>query len=191
MRWKYLGVVRGMIFLALFGLFWLLIPFQDNNISSTLLILLIIILILLILSCINVFNFATNIPKESEENTAIYKSVRKRTGKVFGIVFSIEFMLIGLAAGILFSNGLNDLFASVVAIIVGVHFFPLARLFKAGIYNITGAACILVGIVSFLSKTEPARQDFIGFSMGIIPWFTVAYIFIIVKREMANVKPNI
>jgi len=74
----------------------------------------------------------------------------------------------------------------IIAIIVGVHFFPLARLFKTRIYNITGTVAVIAGLASFLMNTEPVRQDFVGFSMCIILWLTAAYNFIHVRREMTS-----
>ncbi len=190
MRWKYGRIARGMTFGTLFGLLWLLIPFQDNNLNGTPLSLSVVFMILLIIGCIYLFHIAASAPKESEENMILYKSERSRTGKMFGVVFSAEFVLIGLVASILIPKGLYDLFVPIIAIIVGVHFFPLAKLFKAYIYNITGAVAVIAGLASFLVRTEPARQDFVGFSMGIILWLTAAYSFIHVRKEMTNVKLN-
>lgn len=190
MRWKYKRIARGMTFGTLFGLLWLCIPFHDNNLNGIPLILSVIFVVLLIMGCIGLFHIAASTPKESEESMILHKSERSRTGKIFGVVFSAEFVLIGLAASILNSEGLYDLIATVIAIIVGVHFFPLAGLFKARIYNITGTVAVIAGLASLLVKTEPARQDFVGFSMGIILWLTAAYTFIHLRREMTNVKSN-
>jgi archaellum biogenesis protein FlaJ (TadC family) len=190
MRWKYRRIARGMTFGTLFGMLWLLIPFQDNNLNGTPLILSVIFLVLLIMGCIGLFHIAASMPKESKESAILDKTERSRTRKMFGLVFSAEFVLIGLGASILISKGLNDLVVPIIAIIVGVHFFPLARLFKAHVYNITGAAAVFAGLASFPVNTEPARQNFVGFSMGIILWLTAAYTFIHVRREMTDVKSN-
>jgi hypothetical protein len=175
---------------TLFGLLWLLIPFQDNNLNGILLIFSMVIMVLLIIGCIDLFHIAVSTPKESDENKTLYKSERNSTGKMFGVVFSTEFILIGLAASILIPKGLYNLLVPIISIIVGVHFFPLAGLFKARIYNITGAAAVIVGLASFLVHTEPARQDFVGFSMGLILWLTATYSFIHARREIPNVKLN-
>lgn len=180
----------GMTFGTIFGLLWLSVPFQDNNLNGIPLILSVIFVVLLIIGCISLFRIAASTPKESEESTILYKSQWNRTRKMFRVVFSAEFVLIGLAAGILISKGLYDLVVPIIAIIVGVHFFPLAGLFEARIYNITGTVAVIAGLASLLVKTEPARQDFVGFSMGIILWLTAAYTFIHLRREMMNVKSN-
>ena len=188
MRLRYMSVANGMAFLTLFGLAWLLIPFTDNNLNGMPLLILAAFLFSLVLACINLIRAAASAPKEVEENKLSNQSLRRRTGKMFGIVFSVQFALIGLAAIIVFPMGLNDLFAPLVAMIVGLHFLPLARLFKIRIYYITAAMAIMAGITSFLIHTEPNRQDFVGSAMGIVLWLTAAYIFLKMKREMAIVK---
>ena len=53
-----------------------------------------------------------------------------QTSRVFGIVVGIEFALAGLGAGGFAAVGRADVIAAWVAVVVGVHLFPLAVLFK-------------------------------------------------------------
>jgi hypothetical protein len=52
------------------------------------------------------------------------------TGRSFGIVVGIEVLLVGLGAWFLASRKRNELIPPWVALVVGVHFFPLAPLFN-------------------------------------------------------------
>ena len=48
----------------------------------------------------------------------------------FGIVFGLEFILIALAGGLLALFQAYLFIPAATALIIGVHFFPLANLFK-------------------------------------------------------------
>src|SRR5699024_847532 len=62
----------------------------------------------------------------------------KNVKKWFNIVFEVEFVLIGIAAIVTNVIGHFDWFFPIMAIIVGVHFFPLAHLFQVSAYYVTG-----------------------------------------------------
>ena len=59
---------------------------------------------------------------------------RRRRGRIVGIASALEGVAIFAAASVLVNLGRRDLIAPAVAIIVGVHFLPLARWFPAPIY---------------------------------------------------------
>lgn len=54
---------------------------------------------------------------------------RKPNGALFGVVFAAEGVLIGVAVGVLGANRLNRFLVPAIAMIVGLHFFPMARIF--------------------------------------------------------------
>jgi hypothetical protein len=54
------------------------------------------------------------------------------TGRWFGIVFALEGVSIAIASVICNTTGHFDLLFPVMAIIVGVHFFPLAPCSRSG-----------------------------------------------------------
>jgi len=59
-----------------------------------------------------------------------------------------------------------------IALIVGLHFFPLARVFGASEYYFTAIAGSLLAIAALWVPVEPARHVFLGFSMGFVLWAT-------------------
>ena len=83
--------------------------------------------------------------------------VRRRRGRVVGIASGVEGVIILIAANVLTKIGRQDLIASVVAIIVGVHFLPLARWFPAPIYYATGALLVVVGLAGTAIQEPLAR----------------------------------
>ncbi|NOU96602.1 hypothetical protein GC093_25770 [Paenibacillus sp. LMG 31456] len=103
----------------------------------------------------------------------------KRVGIWFGIIFSLEGVLIGAASAICSATNHFDLFFPVMALIVGAHFFPLAHLFRIKTHYITGLLLCLLATITLLMV--PARVTLgnhqivawwtvVGFGSGLILW---------------------
>jgi hypothetical protein len=63
-------------------------------------------------------------------------------------VVGIEFALAGLGAGVVAAIGKPDLIAAWVAVVVGVHLFPLAVLFKYPLRHSDAALITVVGLAA-------------------------------------------
>jgi hypothetical protein len=72
----------------------------------------------------------------------------KRIAMWLGIIFGIEIVLIALASILLSVFQADRFIAPTAALIVGIHFFPLARLFRVPVYYLTGANCLTLPRVS-------------------------------------------
>ncbi|MCY8234777.1 DUF7010 family protein [Priestia endophytica] len=103
------------------------------------------------------------------------------TNRWFGIIFSLEGLLIAFAAVICVSTDHLHLFVPIMALIVGAHFFPLAYLFQVRIYYITGALlCLLATIVMLTFPVKIIIRDHqimawwvsVGFESALILWGT-------------------
>ncbi len=70
------------------------------------------------------------------------------TGQSFGIVVGIEVLLAGLGAWYLASRRRNELIPPWVALVVGVHFFPLAPLFQDPMFYVLAVAVTLGALAS-------------------------------------------
>ncbi|GIN72529.1 hypothetical protein J14TS2_30040 [Bacillus sp. J14TS2] len=126
------------------------------------------------------------------------KQRSKRTGMWFNIIFGLEFILIVFAAVICGSINHFEYFFPVMAIIVGVHFLPLAYLFKVSAYYITGALLCFLAIVTmlfvpvnieFLNHEISAWWSFIGFGSALILWVT-SVIILLNGRKMLRLANN-
>jgi uncharacterized membrane-anchored protein len=104
---------------------------------------------------ISLFRIAKHFPKvESEED----KAEGKKTGMWFGIIFGAGGLLIFIAINIVTNMGHPELTIPVIALVVGLHFYPLARVFKRTIdyYLATWSTIIAVlGIVFSLIIRYP------------------------------------
>jgi hypothetical protein len=71
------------------------------------------------------------------------------TSRNFGIVVGIEFGLAGLGAGILaIRERHRDLIPAWIALVVGVHFFPVAELIDFPLVHVAGALVTLVALAA-------------------------------------------
>ncbi|MDQ6601001.1 DUF7010 family protein [Bacillus salipaludis] len=139
------GTASGVMFMAFFGTVW-----ADVGIgglqglgSIWLLILAIFIGAALFFSGIALIRSSKNLNSTNARGS-------RDVDKWFNIVFATEFVLIIIAAIICNSVGHFDWFFPIMAIIVGVHFLPLAYLFQVRAYYVTGTLLCLLAIVTLL-----------------------------------------
>jgi len=103
----------------------------------------------------------------------------------FGIVFGTEILLIALANILLSTFQVDRFIPPATALIVGIHFVPLARLFRVPMYYITGALLIMLALVALvalllglqIAGSSPYNWSlFVGVGTTLILWLTVLYI---------------
>lgn len=95
---------------------------------------------------------------------------KKRTGKWFGIIFGAEGLGIFIAVNIVINLGHPELVIPAIALVVGLHFYPLAKVFKRKIdyYLATWATLVAVlSIILSLNKTLTEKQVMVLVGIGI------------------------
>lgn len=75
------------------------------------------------------------------------------TGRSFGVIVGIEFGLAGIGAGLLAWRGRKELISVRIALVVGVHLFPLAPLLR---YPLPYLVATLVTIMALIAVPKPA-----------------------------------
>lgn len=75
----------------------------------------------------------------------------KRYGVTFGLVFGIEMATIALGSLLLNLPHHPAFLLPFVSIVVGAHFFPLARLFVMRVYYATGGLLVLAGVAVMIA----------------------------------------
>jgi hypothetical protein len=90
----------------------------------------------------------------------------------FGIVLAFEWVPIFLVVFILGRTGHPELILPAIAVIVGLHFIPLAILFDFPLYYWTGAAFVLVAVASFAIGHPALRQAITCLGCGLSLWLT-------------------
>lgn len=102
------------------------------------------------------------------------QSRRRHTLRRFNLVFGLEIVAIAVAVFFLVRLGLGSLIPSVVALIVGVHLFPLAKLFGIRAYHLTGAVLCALALVTLLFAPE-SRLALVGMGSAVTLFATSAY----------------
>ncbi|MFH5802217.1 hypothetical protein [Haladaptatus sp. CMAA 1911] len=101
------------------------------------------------------------------------------TTRAYGISVALMVLAFPIAGTILTRTGFENAITSVVAIIVGLHFFGLVRAFDAPIFAAIGSAMCFLGIISLMvpiqvivdgGSSVALRQSIIGFGCALILW---------------------
>ena len=94
----------------------------------------------------------------------------------FALIVMIEGTAIGIGAPILGHFHRPDLFGQWTGAVVGIHFFPLGKLFKLPLYYATGAVIVLAAFGSLLISSSPLRAAIGAGGAGISLWLTALII---------------
>jgi hypothetical protein len=89
-----------------------------------------------------------------------------------GVVFAAELIAIALLVVLLNLLHRPTFILPAVAVIVGLHFIPLARLFNAPLFYSTGVAMVLSVLFAFAMRDLTRRQAAVGIGCGLVLWIT-------------------
>jgi hypothetical protein len=95
-----------------------------------------------------------------------------RRGRLVGIASGIEGLLILVAINVLLNIRKLELAAPVGAIIVGLHFLPLARWLPARLYYATSALLVALGLAGFVIANVDRRFLVVGIGSACVLWLT-------------------
>jgi hypothetical protein len=98
----------------------------------------------------------------------------KHDGMLFGIIFGIEGGLIALCSVLLGRYGLGAWIPIATGVIVGVHFIPLASIFRVPLYYWTGVLSILGMAACSLIHDPSERSLCAGLVMAAVLWMSAA-----------------
>jgi len=96
----------------------------------------------------------------------------KRVRKGFMVVNAVQWSSIGLAVLLLNLTGHVAWILPAVIMVVGLHFFPLARLFGFRAYNLTAAALVVVACAALLAGGAVNGVALSLLATGVILWLT-------------------
>ena len=115
-------------------------------------------------------------PAEAENQWS--RPVRRR----FGLISGLEGVAIFVVILLLNLAHRPEAVSPAIAIIVGLHFFPLARLFGRPLYYATGTVGCAIGVIGLLISPASPRNGFVGIAFGLLLWVTTAMVLIEVSR---------
>ncbi|MEC0272773.1 DUF7010 family protein [Peribacillus frigoritolerans] len=120
----------------------------------------------------------------------------KRIGFLFNMVFIAEGLLIGIAIAICNLTNQTDLIPGVIAIIVGIHFLPLASLFQIKVYYATGVLLCLLALITWLVVPDTvmvgehqilAPLSLLGIGCALILWTTGLTLWLGIKNSSRTI----
>jgi hypothetical protein len=94
----------------------------------------------------------------------------------YAVIVSIEGAAISVGGPILGHFHRPDLFGQWIGAVVGIHFFPLAKLFKIPLYYGTGAAISLAAFGSLLASPSHLSSAISSGGTGMALWITAVVI---------------
>lgn len=105
---------------------------------------------------------------------------KKKAGLIFGLVVVAEWVAIYAVARVLVATDHTEAIPAFVAAVVGVHFFPLARLFGIRAYLLTGAAmcvaAVAAAVLAPLTSTPALWTALPGFGSAAALYATSVYL---------------
>jgi hypothetical protein len=85
---------------------------------------------------------------------------KSRAFRVYLVVFWAEVAIAAAGGIVLPLVGLEGLVAPYILLVVGVHFFALAVVFKQTVLHLTGAVLVVVAVIAALIPTAVAANSF-------------------------------
>ena len=108
-----------------------------------------------------------NLPSSADE-LAHWTAVRK----FYWLDVGLEWALIGVAVSALARFGRFDLMPQTLGVIIGLHYFPLGKIFRSQQYYWTGGAMVTAALGSLLIHRGHIRNVVGCASVGLILWAT-------------------
>ncbi len=114
--------------------------------------------------------------------------------RAFGWINASQWIAIFIVVNILTSLHLDAYSISAIACIVGLHFFPLAKLFNNGMHYVTGAAMVVWSAVTALFAPLDRMQGDAAMGAGVILWTSAAItlgISLMRSRRRSPISPSV
>lgn len=177
------GTAIGNLFLGFFGLCWILLGMQlvgpmnsatitlSEKVNPAVLAWLGCYLAILAGVGIYILQRTSRLLDRSDANRA----KRKKINRQFALINIVQWGLIFAAANGLPHIGLGDWIVPAIILIVGLHFFPLARLFHARVHYVTGAAMVAWAIVYPILFSAGKGTSIGAIGTGAILWASAAF----------------
>ncbi len=170
------GMAFGALIMGFFGCVWLLWGLAAMNVRTPIIIAATIAFAASIwIPGVVLLRNASHATKNAAPLSAAEEREQSRMGKMFGLVFVAEGLLIFLAVNVLNNLHLGDYAISAIAAVVGLHFLPLARLFRRPMYYVVGTIMTVAALVS-IAIPASIRISALSTTISVIIWLTCVLI---------------
>ncbi len=101
---------------------------------------------------------------------------RRRIGRLVGIWSGVEGVVIFVAVNLCINLGHPEWIVSSICLIVGLHFFPLARGLPVRVYYVSGTLLSALGLAGLTDHIPFAPSVVVALGAALVLWGTVAAI---------------
>lgn len=166
------GIAIGNLFLGCFGMVWIVLGLTAaERINPLVLTLLSVFLVAIVISSVYIMRRTHGSLDRSQAN----RIERKKINRQFALVNLLQWSLIFAAVFGLPRLGLTRWIVPAIVLIVGMHFFPLAKLFKARMHYVVGAIAVAWAILYPLLFSAGKGDSIGAIGMGAILWVSAAF----------------
>ncbi|WP_020614838.1 hypothetical protein [Paenibacillus daejeonensis] len=115
----------------------------------------------------------------TDEGQEVSLTDKKEMKRRFNLVFAAQGLAIAITIAICIATQTNEFIPLIIALVVGLHFFPLASIFKMKLYYWTGSLLCLLAAITWLfvpasfplgEYTITSTMTVIGFGSAFILW---------------------
>jgi hypothetical protein len=159
------GRATGVLVVSIFGALWFLLGLAaSERLSAVTAASLAIGLGALVAGALALRHRAASLPSMADPEE------RRRIGRTFGRVNALQWAAIVVIAVVLGRLHLDAYTPAAVTVVVGLHFFPLARLFHQPQHWLTGAVLVAWGLACLVFVPREVLQSTTAFGTGAILW---------------------
>lgn len=176
------GYMSGALILTFFGALWALLTLSALMSQPRMFLIIIVVIVTAMLSyaAIMILRAAQQLPQSVSPDA---RAQGITLFKWFPLIVVIEFVAIALASRLLIQANRDELIPLIIALIVGIHFLPLATIFHVPAYYLTGTIMIMLAggalIALFFNVTLGgiyAWSVVVGLGNAVILWLTALYL---------------
>jgi hypothetical protein len=162
------GSARGALICALFGSAWMYWAVVFSGISTPVWFSIVTVTAVALVAWaflrVRAVRHLPPSPTESEHSRAFRK--------FFWVDVGIEWGLVGVAVFALPRFGHGDLIPPALGVIIGLHFLPLVKIFRAPVYYWTGGTMVVAALGSLLMHRGHIRNVFACAAFALTLWVT-------------------
>jgi hypothetical protein len=175
------GRAIGSLFFAGFGALWLTLSLYVRQILNVDLVIAVAAgLATLVLAAFWLMRQARRFPKIAEDPAR---------SRAFNRINGIQWVAIAAVAFSFARLHIDAYVLSAITAIVGIHLFPLARLFRYPMHNVTGAALVLWASASVLFVPTGHLQGITALGTGILLWLSAAMTLALAALTIRRTSP--
>jgi hypothetical protein len=175
------GRAIGSIFLSGFGALWIFLSLYARQLLTAASISgLLLVLAGLLLAARNLLRQAKRFPRLPDDPAM---------GRAFGWINAIQWIAVAAAVFTLARLNLDAYVVNAITAIVGLHMFPLARLFRYPLHHGTGALLVAWAVASIFLVPIDQLQGIAALGTGVILWLSAALTLALAFRA-ANQSPE-